>query len=271
MNPEDLHKRQERARNETFVIAVTDTGYRIHSPASGGKVYLVGLDMATPCCTCPDFTHHAEDPEWCCKHILAVQEWRRRQEGAAQTAAPANVEAPQAEGPMRGGIPPAPQLLLKRSVSPDGRIDSLSVELSVPISQIAEREVRERARRILKAQSSVVREFLAAGDDPTAQRVAEDDSVDAVLRAVGAMDTRFGRRLYVNVDVGRRSIKYFGTRQQLVEALTEAGLGSHTGNLSEGVILNLACRVITRQSEDGRYTNVVKFLPSGQRTTATTR
>ncbi len=73
MNQEEYAKRKERAERETLVIAKTDDGFRVHSPNAPGNVYRVTGIPDEPRCTCPDFEHHAKDPEWRCKHILAVQ------------------------------------------------------------------------------------------------------------------------------------------------------------------------------------------------------
>src|SRR5437867_3455415 len=52
------------------------------------------------------------------------------------------------------------QMLIKRSVSPDGRIDSVSVEFSMPVAEISNGEIKDKALKILQLQKEVVGAFL---------------------------------------------------------------------------------------------------------------
>src|SRR5437867_2175841 len=52
------------------------------------------------------------------------------------------------------------QMLIKRSISPDGRIDSVSVEFSMPVSDISNGEIKDKALKILQLQKEVVGAFL---------------------------------------------------------------------------------------------------------------
>src|SRR5947208_16751136 len=52
------------------------------------------------------------------------------------------------------------QMLIKRSVSPDGRIDSVSVEFSMPVSDISNGEIKDKALKILQLQKEIVGAFL---------------------------------------------------------------------------------------------------------------
>ena len=51
-------------------------------------------------------------------------------------------------------------MLLKRSVSPDGRIDSFSVEFSMPVSDIPDGEIKTKAQNVLQLQIEIVGAFL---------------------------------------------------------------------------------------------------------------
>jgi hypothetical protein len=51
-------------------------------------------------------------------------------------------------------------MLLKRSVSPDGRIDSLSIEFTAEVGGATPTEVSARAARLLALQSAIVKGFL---------------------------------------------------------------------------------------------------------------
>src|SRR5262245_33778292 len=72
MTREQFNKRQERALRETFIIKKTDEGHRVYAPGDPARNYLVAGSVDQPTCTCPDFEHHSQDPDWRCKHILAV-------------------------------------------------------------------------------------------------------------------------------------------------------------------------------------------------------
>src|SRR5947208_15819825 len=52
------------------------------------------------------------------------------------------------------------QMVIKRSISPDGRIDSLSVEFSMPVFDISNGEIKDKALNILQLQKEIVGSFL---------------------------------------------------------------------------------------------------------------
>ena len=72
MNETELEKRKARAANETLVIVSTEGGFRVYNPANITRLYMVSGIPDSPKCNCPDFEGHKSDPEWRCKHILAV-------------------------------------------------------------------------------------------------------------------------------------------------------------------------------------------------------
>jgi len=77
------------------------------------------------------------------------------------------------------------------------------------------------------------------------------------------MQTRFGWRYFINVEVGQRTYKLFGTSQQLVEQLTAIGQGN--AKISKGSTINVPCLAVLDKSKDGKYTNVVELLPQAGR------
>src|SRR5260370_27338063 len=121
MSQQTFSKRNDPA--ETWVISRTEEGFRVYSPSDPTKSYIVGGGPDDPTCTCPDFQHHEGDPRWRCKHILAVL-------GMPAEDEPYEAEERQAvqiESRMPGPGLAAPvrepsQMVLKRSVSPDGHI-----------------------------------------------------------------------------------------------------------------------------------------------------
>ncbi|MEX2526451.1 MAG: hypothetical protein WEA09_02330 [Gemmatimonadota bacterium] len=281
MNPRELESRLERARSETFVIAQTDDGFRIHSPTSGGGPHVV--DSAIRSCTCKDFERHRHDPEWVCKHMLVIRDRYRSApphdayEETERTAIREEANAPEA---LRQLSHASPTMLVKRSVSPDGRIDSLSVEFSCPIGDFTDAP-RERARQILAAQGGIIRAFLDREQDareqapqplqPAPQRRAPEPytpappeeatgAMPAQLLKIGGTDGNWGRRLFITVQADGRALRLYGSATQLAEHLETAGYPSHAGNVQEGVRLNLPCRIVTATSDDG-FVSIEQVLP----------
>ncbi len=270
MTPEERTRREERATSETLVIREIEDGFRVFAARNPQKTYIVGGEPNTPSCSCPDFQHHRDDPEWRCKHILAV--FNRSSNGKTskgEQTAPTNRVTPSPSGS---------RMLIKRSVSPDGRIDALSVELSQPIDASSPQAVNVQAEQALALSSDIVDGFLGRKSEPSpgsnhepepqdhpvesADRRTENGAVNAQLINIGGLDTQWGRRLFLNVQVNGRTLKLFGTPQRLAEAITAAGFPEAAECVDEGVDLHLPCRVTTKPSDDGRYVNVDTVLPA---------
>ena len=274
MNKDELEKRQERAQTEQFIVAKTDDGYRVCSPLTPAVQFVISGIPGHPVCTCPDFQDHVSDLDWRCKHILAVEQYQRMQNHHAEngdagnpvpSGAPAPAEPPKTRKPAgRNGDA---QMLIKRSVSPDGRIDSLSVEFSCPVGKTTTEEIKQLAEKTLKLQSEIVQGFLKSNGNKALQPAVsqtnqQNGAVPAQLLGVGGMDGKWGRRLFLNVLVnGQTLAKYFGSDKQLTEALSAAGFPNLAPQLREGVQFNLPCQVVTRPN--GKYLNIERVLPSG--------
>src|SRR5947209_530651 len=139
MTQAQFEVRQERADNGTLIVAKTEEGFRVYSVHTPSKMYLVKKEGERWTCTCPDFDSHKLDTTWRCKHILAVSPWQNQEPVQAPQAGNGEPNEPALPAETLGE-PPAPkmrtrkspngsaQMLIKRSVSPDGRIDSVSVE-----------------------------------------------------------------------------------------------------------------------------------------------
>jgi len=162
-------------------------------------------------------------------------------------------------------------MVLKRSVSPDGRIDSLSVEFSCPVSGDAPGAVKEQALATLALQDEIVGSFLTAnGKDkapqatPPSQPQHGNGPAPAKMLSIGGINTKWGRRLYIAFQSNGQTLKYFGSRK-LADALTSAGYTQLAERIDEGKQLNVPCRVITKPSEDGRPINVEQVLPAETR------
>src|SRR5262249_49893763 len=159
----------EKAEQPPMMIVKIGDGYRVHSARNPSQSYLVNWQDQYPVCNCPDFEKHKNEPMAECKHIIAVLEFREKsQDGAAPASSHGNGPLPAQSEPSgdtavdkdreRAAIPtegnrasnearpernappkpavnaeyPQPHMLVKRSMSPDGRIDSVSVEIDFP-------------------------------------------------------------------------------------------------------------------------------------------
>ncbi len=286
MSPNELATRQRRALQETLVISEIEEGFRVFSPANPANIYVVAGTPDNPTCTCPDFEVHRADPDWRCKHILAVMPqakvapvWRTRSGNGADGPDTYEAEeraAIQAEsgGPTRrrrtvgrpGNGPAA--ILVKRSVSPDGRIDSLSVEFSSPVDNVPPGEIQALAGRFLGIQAGIIERFRngSSGTTPETPQAPRpepvpESAVPAKLLDVGGMNGKWGRRLFVNVETDGRTLKLFGSKKQLGEHVTAAGFPQMTEQLEEGTRLDLPCRVTTKPTDDGKYLNIENVYP----------
>ena len=83
--------------------------------------------------------------------------------------------------------------------------------------------------------------------------------------AVGGMDGRWGRRLFLTIEADGKMLRLFGTEKRLAEAITAAGFPDVAKKVAEGLTLDLPCRVVTVPSPDGRFQNVERVLPAQTR------
>jgi len=268
MTPEQLQMRTQRAEIEPLVISKSEEGFRVYSPMTPGRQYVVTGTAEGPVCTCPDFEYHKEDPNWRCKHILAVFKRSARPQAPSVPENPDTADervAIQAEGRGTTDAPSQLQMVIKRSVSPDHRIDSLSVEFSSPVGDASGEEVRSRAISTLRLQSDIVDAFLEiqgeAGEGNSHVSTSHDESVPAKLLGIWGMNTRRGRSLFIEVQTNGKTIRLFGSKKELADAIVAAGNPRLAERIEEGARLNLPCRVVTKPSEDGRYQNVERVLP----------
>jgi hypothetical protein len=86
-----------------------------------------------------------------------------------------------------------------------------------------------------------------------------DGAESARLLSIGGLDGKWGRRLFIAVQVNGRTAKLFGTPNQLAAALASAGYPNR--EIAEGLALDVPCRAITKPSADGRFLNVEQLLP----------
>ena len=130
-------------------------------------------------------------------------------------------------GPPKPGAPKrarrsangSAQMLIKRSVSPDGRIDSVSVEFSMPVSDISNGEIKEKALKTLQLQKEIVGAFLKLNGEKAPANAAptpapvphgnrgngDGKPVFARMIDIGKVNGKWGERLCINVQVGAGS------------------------------------------------------------------
>jgi hypothetical protein len=243
-----------------------------HNPS---QRYLVAGDGESLRCDCPDFETHSEDPTWSCKHILAVQNYQAR-DYQSKTHGKQNPEA--YEDAERAAIQAETvpqnqdlrkreaQMLVKRSLSPDGRIDSISLEFSFDVKEESAGDIRSRALKALKLQTEIVQSFIGPRNGngnvrPNGKNDA-NGAVAARMLDVGIAQTAYGERAFVNFDVNGRRARLFGSEQQILEAIAAAGKRLRADVIAQGRMLNLPCRVQTR--ENGKYLNVTKVFAAAR-------
>src|SRR5437870_2972540 len=171
-------------------------------------------------------------------------------------------------------------------MSPDGYINSLSVEFSNIIEHKSDDEIKQQAAKALALQADIVDGFLKGNGNgrpntettekanenangkgtsqqpPNGKNDKSDGAMPAQLLNVGGMNTRCGWQSFITVHVNGRMTKLFGTKRELGDHITAAGFASVADHISQGMTLNLPCRVITKPSPDGKYLNIERVLPA---------
>jgi hypothetical protein len=166
-------------------VSKTDNGYRVYSIHTPSRIYFVRQEGERFTCACPDFEFHKADTTWRCKRILAVAPWLKTEH--AEVPMPENDVASEDPVSIKPENEPPPQktrtrknsgqqaqMLIKRSVSPDGRIDSVSVEFSTPVTEFSNGEIKEKAVATMKLQKEILGTFLLLnGEKAAAQPTPE--------------------------------------------------------------------------------------------------
>jgi predicted nucleic acid-binding Zn finger protein len=269
MTQEQFDVRAERAEKEVFVIAITDEGWRVRSAHNPSRHYVVSGNEEGLACSCPDFENHAgDDPDWTCKHVLAVQDYEAKRAGGQETAENQETAEPTVEIKPANGKSRAAQMVVKRSLSPDGRIDSISIEFTSAVDETTAGEIKERALKALRLQTEIVKGFLNGANgrangkaDGTPART--NGGVNARMLDIGISNGRNGERLYLNFSVKGRRARFFGATGQIAYAIGVAGEKLAYRDIVPGLRIDLPCRVLTEQSADGRFLNITRVLPLG--------
>jgi hypothetical protein len=285
MTSAQLETRREHAQNGVLIASRADEGFRVYSTDNPAERYFVKFDGERLTCTCPDFEFHKADRAWRCKHILAVEPFDT--ENLPEVSEPAEEVAPQASAanqppngsPSRKRRPPKDQaapisMLIKRSVSPDGRIDSVSVEFTTPVADLTAGEIKDRALTTLQLQRDIVTSFLTLNgksapqpSQPQPQRPAQpaqatlsrkvdEGPVLAKMIEIGKVNGKWGDRLCITFEVDGRRTRLFGSAKQLAGHIDAAGYTVRPESIVPGVRLDVPCLVTTKPSDDGKYVNI---------------
>ncbi len=274
MKMEGFPRRIEGVGKEPLVVMQVEEGHRVYCPASPKVWWIVRGVPGQPTCTCTE-----SDAQEKCRHILAVEQMLARKtpiEKRPTGQAPAAVPVPNKpdettknEVHPNGNGAASPQMLLKRSVSPDRRIDSLSVEFSVSVEKLSVGDIKSLAQKSLALQSQIVEAFLTKNgngkDDPKPAAPAspqENGATPARIIGVRAGNTRWGRSLYLAFEVKGKTLRLFGSRKRIAEVFTAAGFPNQARTFIEGLDLNLPCRVIVKPAPDGRFFNIDRIFPA---------
>ncbi len=259
----------QTTERDPLVISLHDHGYRVYAAHNPNEIFFVEGGAGAETCTCADFGHNRPHAGYRCRHILAVLH-RIGTHADRETVEERRAIQDEGDAAQAG----AAQMLLKRSVSPDGRIDSLSVEFTCPVDGLPAADIEAKARHALSVQTTIVTDFLGNRGGSTTSRArgprltarppqtGGDRPVPATLVNVGGMDTRWGRRLFINIRVDDKVLKLFGSPHQLGRALSDAGHNQYAEYVSEGMQIDLPCKVTTKPSDNGQYTNIDRVFPA---------
>src|SRR5207253_6684430 len=138
------------------------------------------------------FQEQGDDPDWRCAHILSVLD--RLPHGSVDLHDAEERAAIQGEDHFSEAMSGADrknsisQMLIKRSVSPDGRIDSLSVEFDCPVDERSLEETVGRARKILELQREIVGHFMRRPSESSSPSPRADGATPARMVGVAGLD-----------------------------------------------------------------------------------
>jgi hypothetical protein len=162
------------------------------------------------------------------------------------------------------------RIMVHRSLSPDGLINLVSVTIDLSIDGLTIQEIKAKGMKALRLETEIVQGYMESLSTAAPPGKAEPE-----INTNGADDERFaaparllniskakGNTYFINVKVGGKRAKLFGTPRQLVTHLASISQELTPEAISDGLQLDYACRAITELNGNGRYLNVVKLLPA---------
>lgn len=277
---EQLVDKRKPGTRPGLKLTKTDRGYQVKS---GPKTYDISNEDDKLLCDCPDFqSHYATDPNYCCKHVLAIlADFEEQQSCVASTIAEPETTPTSEKGKGNGTskVPLYPSLhavatpskqahmLIKRSLSGDGRIDSISLEIDFGLVN-DEETVKLQALKALSLQDTIIKEFIATTHQskehlleppevvcPTSE--VPEDVLDGIMTKVGIAQSK---SYYIIVELPEgKTAKLFGNQSYLSHQIAQAGFSFPAEKIVEGVVLNIPCKVTTVLN--GKFINIDKVFP----------
>jgi len=265
-----------------FKLTRTDRGYTVQA---GTKTYEVTVEHDGIVCDCNNFQKQQKDGGYYCSHITAaLAQFEAEQSDTTPTKATIIEQIdskvgisskPNGTAKVPLTFPPkqvpAPSnqthMLIKRSLSVDGRIDSISIEVDFGLLDEDETVVKAQALKSLKLQDSIIKEFVAVNqpkeDLPEPPQVVNptdtipEDVVDAIMTKVGkAQNMSF----YITVELPEaKTAKLFGNQKYLSHQIAQVGFSFPPEKIVEGIVLNIPCKVTT--VINGKFINVDRVFP----------
>src|SRR5437016_3168923 len=87
MTQPQFETRSQRAVRELFVISPGEEGWRVRTASNPSQYYQVSANENGLVCNCPDFQDNVSaDPNWKCKHVLAVEDYQTKTSGNGAAA-----------------------------------------------------------------------------------------------------------------------------------------------------------------------------------------
>ncbi|HEY6807097.1 MAG TPA: hypothetical protein VI306_26200 [Pyrinomonadaceae bacterium] len=229
-------------------------GYRVVDPSRPNSPYLIEEVVNRFLCGCNDF-----EESLTCQHVRAVLSYL-----AEEKRNGGNI-GPQLKVASTNAEPSSATMALRRSISPDGRIDSLTIEFSTPVDNTSFRDITARALNILKLQSVVTKEFLL-----TAHAGRQSDrsnghnqvvTLNAKMIRIGDVPTKRDRPLFIEFHLEDHGARLFGTASELAQAITDAGYPYAPEEIFAGQTIDASCQVLIKSSRNPLYAEILRVLP----------
>lgn len=237
---------------ETLTVEPTLRGFRVSSQSQNDPEYQVVIQSNRFVCDCGHF-----DDATNCDHIRAVLQHLavERQERLTKN-----------QMPERSSDASPATMSLRRSISPDGKIDSLSIEFTSPVDHTSFADIVARALSMLKLQSVVTTEFLVS---KKAGRTTENQNghssqvlvANARMLRIGEVATKRDRPLFLEFFLEDHGARLFGTPDELAQAVADAGYSYAPQDICDGLKLDVDCQVLVKPARNPLYTEILKILP----------
>lgn len=264
-----------------MVVAREAQGFRVYAASNPQAAEYVSGTPQSPTCTCADFRTRAQEWGYRCTHIQEVYR-QANQMPAGPPQVPGANGAPPAQAAARNGQAHGPeipvQLVLKRSASPDGRIDSLSVEVHQTVALDQNGNIAmQQAVDTLTLENRIIGFFRQQGQPQgsgngyagNGQAAAGNgyapgnEAVPADMTHIGGTQTKRGYSLYINVRVNGQEARLFGSADKLAGYISDAGYQPSGFHIVADTPLRLRCRVVLNQRTNSKYPVIDRVLPQG--------